>query len=92
VLREANRDLLRRSARVVWLTADADTLWQRLQADATTAQRRPALVGGGREEIVAVLQMREPLYRECADLTIVTADRTPHAVTEEILRWMAGEE
>jgi shikimate kinase len=86
VLREANRELLRRSARVVWLTADAETLWERLSADASTADRRPALAGGGLGEIVEVLRARAPLYRACADLTIETAGRTPHAVVEEILR------
>src|SRR5690348_9819218 len=30
VLRESNRELLRAGGRVVWLTADIETLWQRL--------------------------------------------------------------
>jgi shikimate kinase len=88
VLREANRELLRRSARVVWLTADADTLWRRLQADGTTAERRPALAGGGREEVIEVLQAREALYGACAALRVETADRLPADVVEEILRLM----
>jgi len=90
VLREANRELLRRSARVVWLTADAETLWGRLRADASTAERRPALAGGGLEEVVEVLRAREPLYRACADLTVETAGLSPMAVAEEILRRLAA--
>ncbi len=86
VLREANREVLRRSARVIWLTADVDTLWQRLQADATTAERRPALAGGGREEVLALLRAREALYRACAELIIETSNRAPTEVVEEILR------
>ena len=85
VLSAANRALLRRSGRVVWLTADADTLWQRLQGDAATAERRPALTVGGREEVAEVLRVREPLYRDCADLTVHTADRSPADVAAEIL-------
>jgi shikimate kinase len=88
VLRESNRELLRRSARVVWLTADADTLWRRLQDDATTAERRPALAGGGREEIIEVLRARESLYRACAELMVETTDRLPQAVAEEILQFL----
>src|SRR5437764_624800 len=38
VLRAANRERLRAAGRVVWLTADAGVLWQRLQADATTRE------------------------------------------------------
>jgi shikimate kinase len=85
VLRADNRELLRRSGWVVWLTADVDTLWGRVQADGGTAERRPALGGGGREEVVEVLRAREPLYRACADLTVQTAGRAPEAVAEEIL-------
>ena len=48
VLREDNRALLRAFARVVWLSADVETLWQRLEGDAAGSDRRPALLGGGR--------------------------------------------
>ena len=41
ILREDNRALLRRKAWVVWLTADAETLWRRLESD-------PASAGAGR--------------------------------------------
>src|SRR5690348_11913847 len=37
VLRPENRDRLRAAGWVVWLMADPITLWQRLQADHTTA-------------------------------------------------------
>jgi shikimate kinase len=92
VLRESNRELLRQSALVVWLTADVDTLWQRMRDDAATAERRPDLAGGGRGEVEAVLRAREPLYRACANWTIETAGRTPEAVADEILHRMGREE
>jgi shikimate kinase len=79
VLREANRALLRRGF-VVWLTADVDTLWGRIRADATTARRRPDLAGGGPAEVAEVLRLREPLYRTCAHLVVPTAGRTPEEV------------
>src|SRR5262245_59645952 len=47
VLRQANVALLRSSGTVVWLRADADTLWRRMQGDASTPERRPALAEGG---------------------------------------------
>src|SRR6516165_9037004 len=34
VLSADNRDRMRQAGQVIWLMADADTIWQRLQADA----------------------------------------------------------
>jgi shikimate kinase len=90
VLREENRRLLRGSARVVWLTADADTLWQRIQGDAVSAGQRPPLLGGGRAEVEELLHTREPLYRACAHITVTTSARLPDEVLAEILAaWTA---
>jgi shikimate kinase len=85
VLRPDSRALLAASGWVVWLTADADTLWQRMQEDASTAERRPDLSVGGRDEVVAVLSRREPFYRSCAHATFPTAGQTPEALVEAIL-------
>jgi shikimate kinase len=66
---------------VVWLTADPDTIWARLQADQATAEQRPALTGlGGLAEIRQLLSARKPLYRECADLIVDTVGRSPEEV------------
>jgi shikimate kinase len=89
ILREDNRALLRQSGVVVYLLADVDTLWERMQTDPTTGQRRPALTGGGREEVVEVLRLREPLYRGCADHIVETANRNPEAIADELLHWFA---
>ena len=85
VVREANRALLRASGHVVWLTADAETLWRRLQDDERTADRRPALTVGGRAEVEEVLRVRESWYRECAHRTVRTEGRTADAVADEVL-------
>ncbi|HZV07057.1 MAG TPA: shikimate kinase [Gemmataceae bacterium] len=90
VLRENNRALLRASGRIVWLKADVDTLWQRVQADGATADRRPPLTVGGREEMEEILRLREPLYRQCADLIVETTGRAPAAIVAEILHWASG--
>jgi shikimate kinase len=91
VLAEGNRLKMRRSGKVVWLQADAETIWQRLQADPTTAARRPPLTLGGLPEIKQLLQVREPLYSECADWTVATASHTPEEVAERILNWWSTE-
>jgi shikimate kinase len=85
VLREENRKRLRSSGRVVWLTADAETIWRRLQTDATTGERRPRLTVGGLAEVDQLLTVREPLYRACADLTVATAGHVPSEIANTIL-------
>ncbi len=85
VLRQSNRELLKQSAVVIWLTADVDTLWRRLQSDATTSERRPALTDGGFEEVVEVLRVREPLYSACANLSVETTGRSLLSVVDDIL-------
>jgi shikimate kinase len=85
ILRPENRDLLRSSGFVVWLTADAEQLWHRISTDPTTGERRPNLTAtGGVEEVRALLAAREPLYHETAHL-IVNAARSPEAIVADIL-------
>lgn len=88
ILRADNRARLRQAGDVVWLTADAQTIWQRLQADASTRQRRPNLAGGGLAEIEDMLGSRRPLYEACADWTVDTAQRSPEEVVDAILAFV----
>jgi shikimate kinase len=85
VLSPENRARLRAAGLVVYLTADAETIWRRLQADATTAERRPALTVGGLAEVRQLLEVREPLYRECAHHQVGTVGRSPEDVAEMVL-------
>jgi shikimate kinase len=91
ILRAANRERLKESGRVIWLTADADTIWQRLQSDPSTKQRRPELTVGGRAEIEELLQTREPLYRASAEWTVSTVNKTPEEIAGAILEKIAHE-
>lgn len=87
VVREENRRQLRSTGTCIWLTAHAPSLWQRLQADTATVERRPNLGAGGLAEIEEVLRVREPLYRECADLMVDTTALTAAEVSRVILSW-----
>jgi shikimate kinase len=84
ILREENRRQLRASGKVIWLTADAPTLWQRLQRDARTTEQRPALTVGGLAEIEELLRQRAPWYAACADWQVDTAGRSPDEVAAAI--------
>ncbi len=86
VMRPQNREALARQGGVVWLTASAETLWQRLASDPATALRRPPLTAaGGITEIIATLAAREPVYRQCAQWEVDTENRTPAEVADAIL-------
>ena len=85
ILRPANRERLRASGLVAWLAASPATIWQRLQADPTTASRRPTLSQGGLAEVEEKLRQREPLYRETALCEIDTEARSPEALADAIL-------
>lgn len=85
VMRPENRELLRQTGMVVWLTADPRTLWDRLQADASTAERRPDLTCGGLAEVEQVLAIRQPLYAACAHQTIDTVGREPLDIVNDIV-------
>jgi shikimate kinase len=89
ILRERNRERMRLAGRVVWLRADLETIWARLQADAAAGRERPALTTGGPEEVEQLLRIREPLYRACAELVVDTGGRTPQAIAEEIATWVS---
>lgn len=85
VLREENRNAIA-DGRVIWLQAAPETIHERVHADQTTAQRRPNLTAaGGFEEILTILQQREPIYESCADVIIDTEAKTPEQVADEIL-------
>jgi shikimate kinase len=84
--RPENRDLLQTGGKVVWLTADPQTILARIAGDETSQKRRPNLTPvGGLEEIERLLQRRTPIYRQCAHLEVDTVDKDPDQVVAEIL-------
>jgi shikimate kinase len=88
VLREQNRQAIGASGQVVWLRAQAQTLLARIQADATTAARRPNLTAaGGPAEIEQLLAVRTPVYAACADFVVDVDDMPPEQVAASIVAW-----
>jgi shikimate kinase len=85
ILDANNRKCLRTSGQVAWLAADPRTVWQRMQNDPASADRRPNLTQGGLAEVEQLLGEREPFYRECADCTVDTANRSPEEAASLIL-------
>jgi shikimate kinase len=86
VLNPATRDRMRAAGPVVWLTAPGGVILDRLNRDATTAARRPALTElTPQEEIARLLAQREPVYSQAATITIDTVGYDLDALVEAIL-------
>lgn len=91
IVRPANREMLRNSGFVAWLTARPETIWARLQDDPTTLHRRPNLtLTGGVDEVRALAAAREPLYRAAADFIADADGPSPESVAATILKAWLG--
>lgn len=82
VMAEKNRQLLKESGTVVYLTASIDQLVERTYKD----KKRPLLqVADPEAKIRELIELRDPLYREVADVIIATDRRSPKLVSQEIV-------
>lgn len=84
---------LRQRGYVIWLAADAEIIYQRMQADANTGSQRPALTGNSQlEEIREVLARRNPLYAAGSDVRLETANKDPEELVAAILQYLQQQE
>jgi shikimate kinase len=82
ILSADNRKFLGGRGFVVYLYT---TVEQQLRRTAR-GRERPLLENGDRREILeSLLEIRDPLYREVADLVVETDGRKVHSVAEEII-------
>ena len=87
ILAAGNRELIKKSGKCVWLTASAETIAARMASDAATAAQRPALTKLSQlDEIRQLLEIREPLYREVADIVIDTESAKPEELASQLSR------
>lgn len=81
ILRTQNREIMRSSGYVCYLTASIEQLVERTARD----KKRPLLqVENPRQKIIDLVALRDPLYREAADFVINTDRRSPKLVAQEI--------
>lgn len=81
ILRPQNREIMKSSGYVCYLTASIDQLVERTARD----KKRPLLqVENPRQKIIDLVALRDPLYREAADFVINTDRRSPKVVAQEI--------
>nr|WP_284060364.1 shikimate kinase AroK [Pseudomonas sp. NW5] len=82
VMRAENREALRRGGRVIYLHASVEQQLERTARD----RHRPLLQTADPARVLReLLALRDPLYREIADVIIETDQRPPRLVVQEIL-------
>lgn len=87
ILRAENRDCMAATGKCFWLVADAETLLARINADATTAERRPSLTELPQlQEVEMMLQNRKNDYKAAADHCIDVTDLTAQQVAQQITK------
>lgn len=88
ILNEDNRKHLRSRGFVVYLKSSVDTLVQRTKHD----RNRPLLQSADPRKILTeILEQREPLYMDVADLIIETERAAIHKVVNEIIEKLVKE-
>jgi shikimate kinase len=82
ILDTHNREYLRTRGFVIYLHAQPQALWQRTRND----KSRPLLLGGDpRERLESLYAVRDPLYREVADLLIDTGRQSVGLLLTHVL-------
>ena len=82
VLRAENRQALRDGGRVVYLHASVEQQLERTSRD----RNRPLLRNAEPGKVLRnLMEIRDPLYREIADIIIETDERPPRLVVQEII-------
>lgn len=85
VLDPENRESVKRNGMIFWLTADVQTIIERMAADPNNQDMRPHLSEKDwGSEIRTSLTERSPIYEQMADFVIDTKGKRLKNVTEEI--------
>ncbi|MBM4295496.1 MAG: shikimate kinase AroL [Deltaproteobacteria bacterium] len=86
ILDPENVRILRKNGIVIWLTADPETIQDRLALDGSWEVSRPSLTGKDTlSEVAEVLQARQHLYLAAAQIIINTEGQTVEEVADKVL-------
>lgn len=91
ILNPENIAAMKPSGTVVWLKAKLETISFRMGSDDDALGLRPSLTGKPVSvEIGEVLSQRAPLYRQAADIEVITDNKSPQMITDIIMRALAS--
>ncbi len=82
-MRENNVRQMKKTGKIVWLTADPETIYERVK----DSDDRPLLKGHKNTAYISqLMQQRRPKYEAAADLTIATDGKERAAICEELIQ------
>ncbi|MDE0936987.1 MAG: shikimate kinase [Mariniblastus sp.] len=85
---EVNRRRIRATGKSIWLRAEAELLWERISVDHRSQQQRPNLTSsGGLDEVIQLLEDRNPIYAQCADFIVDIGRQRPQEIAGQIVEW-----
>jgi len=88
VIREENRANLQSRGTVVYLETEVERQFERTRRD----RKRPLLrEDDPKQKLTQLYQIRDPLYREIADLIVSTNRGNPKSVIREIKEYLSGQ-
>ncbi|CAG9619265.1 shikimate kinase [Sutcliffiella rhizosphaerae] len=90
VLSGENVDWMKQNGCMVFLYAEMDKVWERLEKD----QTRPLIMQKSRDEVAAIFEMRLPLYREAqliVDTTNLSVVESVKSVVDVVKSWEKGQ-
>ena len=82
VLAEENRRVMRSSGTVVYLRARLDNLWERTRHDSSRPLRATP---DPRATLAALLEQRDPIYREAAHVVVETSSQSAASLVTRVL-------
>ncbi len=86
VMRQSNVDMMKASGKVILLEADVDTIYSRITNDPKTDAQRPSLTDRSfYDEIVHMLEQRQPFYHSAADLVLSSAQLSLDELVDKII-------
>lgn len=89
VMDKENRNILKKIGTIVWLTADIRTTIERMRKDENSNEQRPSLSDNNLyKETSDILEMRIPVYRQLADLTVDTSEKDIDEIMDDICRFL----
>ena len=94
VLNSENIQTLKRTGRIIWLQADAETIISRMEKDHKTKTLRPPLLNdaaSAADEVKKTLAHRMPLYQKASHATINTDKKSVTEICDQILQYLLKE-
>jgi shikimate kinase len=87
------REILKSRGLIVWLTAEVNTILNRMKSDPKNIDNRPPLSDKDWEtEIKELLFLRSPVYQQLADLSIETDGKKIEEIVKEISHFIQQNE